>query len=121
LVVGTHAVVQADVQFAKLGLVVIDEQHKFGVRQRATLRGGTRDEGRETREETTAPLTPHYLVMTATPIPRTLAMSLYGDLDVSTLRDVPPGRQKVNTYVVAATDTDDKRAKWWNFFREKLR
>jgi ATP-dependent DNA helicase RecG len=59
--------------------------------------------------------------MTATPIPRTLAMSLYGDLDVSTLHDVPPGRQKVNTYVVAATDTDDKRAKWWAFFREKLR
>ena len=77
LVIGTHAVVQEDVRFAKLGLVVIDEQHKFGVRQRAALRQGEKS--------------PHYLVMTATPIPRTISMTLFGDLDVTTLREMPPG------------------------------
>jgi ATP-dependent DNA helicase RecG len=102
IVVGTQAVIQADVQFAQLGLVVIDEQHKFGVRQRATLRQ--------------AGLQPHYLVMTATPIPRTVTLTLFGDLDVSTLSDAPPGRQRVHTYQV----DDDKRQRWWNFFREKL-
>ena len=103
LVIGTHAVVQEDVEFAKLGLVVIDEQHKFGVRQRANLRKAGVD--------------PHYLVMTATPIPRTVTMTLFGDLDVSTLRDMPPGRQKVNTYV----PPPEKREAWWDFFRRKLR
>jgi ATP-dependent DNA helicase RecG len=105
LVVGTQAILQQDVQFAKLGLVVIDEQHRFGVRQRATLRSG--------KTETA----PHYLVMTATPIPRSVAMTLFGDLDVSTLRDSPPGRHKVNTYLA----NEDQRAKWWDFFRRKLR
>lgn len=103
LVVGTQAVLQEDVQFAKLGLVVIDEQHKFGVRQRATLKHSGPD--------------PHYLVMTATPIPRTMTMTLFGDLDVSTLSDSPPGRQKVNTYLAG----EEKRARWWDFFRKKLR
>ncbi|MBI2825276.1 MAG: ATP-dependent DNA helicase RecG [Planctomycetia bacterium] len=103
LVVGTQAIVQADVEFAKLGLVVIDEQHKFGVRQRASLKQ--------------AGLDPHYLVMTATPIPRTVAMTMFGDLDVSTLRDAPPGRQTVHTYLA----TPEQREKWWDFFRRKLR
>jgi ATP-dependent DNA helicase RecG len=103
LVIGTHAVVQEDVRFAKLGLVVIDEQHKFGVRQRAALRQGT--------------TSPHYLVMTATPIPRTITMTLFGDLDVTTLREMPPGRQEVRTYVVEPTEQE----RWWNFVREKLR
>lgn len=103
IVVGTQAVIQHDVSFAKLGLVVIDEQHKFGVRQRAVLKQ--------------AGQSPHYLVMTATPIPRSLTMTLFGDLDVSTLRDTPPGRQKINTYLA----NDDQRAKWWDFFRKKLR
>ena len=89
--------------FAKLGLVVIDEQHKFGVRQRAMLKQAGPD--------------PHYLVMTATPIPRIVTMTLFGDLDVSTLRDSPPGRQKVNTYLA----NEEQRAKWWDFFRKKLR
>jgi ATP-dependent DNA helicase RecG len=102
LVIGTHAVVQEDVRFAKLGLVVIDEQHKFGVRQRAALRQG----------ETS----PHYLVMTATPIPRTISMTLFGDLDVTTLREMPPGRQEVRTYVVGPAE----QARWWHFVREKL-
>jgi len=103
LVIGTQAIVQADVEFARLGLVVIDEQHKFGVRQRASLKQ--------------AGLDPHYLVMTATPIPRTIAMTVFGDLDVSTLRDMPPGRQIVRTYLA----TPEQREKWWEFFCRKLR
>ncbi|MGA7701716.1 MAG: ATP-dependent DNA helicase RecG [Thermoguttaceae bacterium] len=103
LVIGTQAIIQEDVAFAKLGLVVIDEQHKFGVRQRAMLKQAGTD--------------PHYLVMTATPIPRSVTMTLFGDLDVSTLHDSPPGRQKVNTYLA----NEEQRAKWWDFFRRKLR
>jgi ATP-dependent DNA helicase RecG len=103
LVIGTHAIVQEDVRFAKIGLVIIDEQHKFGVRQRAALRQGEKS--------------PHYLVMTATPIPRTVSMTLFGDLDVTTLREMPPGRQEVRTYVVMP----DEQPRWWNFVREKLR
>jgi ATP-dependent DNA helicase RecG len=83
LVVGTQALVQEDVQFAKLGLVVIDEQQRFGVHQRARVRKLGAD--------------PHYLVMTATPIPRTVALTVFGDLDVSVIREMPPGRQKVVT------------------------
>ncbi len=81
LVVGTTALVQEDVRFARLGLVVIDEQHKFGVHQRARFRKLGVD--------------PHYLVMTATPIPRTVALTVFGDLDVSVVRELPPGRQPV--------------------------
>jgi ATP-dependent DNA helicase RecG len=102
-VLGTHAVVQDGVQFKQLGLVVVDEQHKFGVRQRAALRSGD--------------TAPHYLVMTATPIPRTLGMTLFGDLDFSTLRELPAGRQPVNTYLVEP----DQEPRWWNFVRERLR
>ena len=81
LIVGTHALFQDNVEFAKLGLVIIDEQHRFGVDQRLALR----NKGAEQ-------LTPHQLVMTATPIPRTLAMSAYGDLDTSIIDELPPGR-----------------------------
>ncbi len=102
LVVGTQAIVRGELEFAKLGLAVIDEQHKFGVRQRAMLRQAGGD--------------PHYLVMTATPIPRTLAMTVFGDLDVSTLREQPPNRQPVHTYLVGA----EQREKWWDFYRRKL-
>jgi len=85
LVVGTHALIEDDVAFARLGLVVVDEQHRFGVAQRAALRAkGSR---------------PDVLVMTATPIPRTLALSLYGDLDVSVLDELPPGRSPIRTHV----------------------
>ncbi len=83
LVVGTQALVQEDVQFARLGLVVVDEQHKFGVHQRARVRQLGVD--------------PHYLVMTATPIPRTVALTVFGDLDVSVIRQMPPGRKPVTT------------------------
>jgi ATP-dependent DNA helicase RecG len=103
LIVGTQAVLQEDVRFSRLGVVVIDEQHKFGVRQRAVLKQAGAD--------------PHYLVMTATPIPRTVTMTLFGDLDLSVLRESPPGRQKVYTYLA----TDEQRGKWWEFFRNKLR
>jgi len=103
LVVGTHALASEDVQFANLGLVVIDEQHKFGVSQRARLKAAGK--------------APHYLVMTATPIPRTIGMTMFGDLDASYVRDAPPGRQPVHTYLVG----EDKRERWWKFFTDKLR
>lgn len=86
LVVGTHALIQESVRFARLGLVVVDEQHRFGVRQRATIRGKGPS--------------PHYLIMTATPIPRTLAMTVFGDLDVTTIDELPPGRSPIVTRVV---------------------
>jgi ATP-dependent DNA helicase RecG len=88
LVIGTQALVQEGVRFARLGLVVIDEQHKFGVHQRARVRRLGAD--------------PHYLVMTATPIPRTVALTVFGDLDVSIIRELPPGRQPVATRWVSS-------------------
>ncbi len=94
LVVGTHAVIEDKVQFSKLGLVVIDEQHRFGVAQRLALRRKT------TRDESGRDLEPHLLMMSATPIPRTLAMSYYADLDVSTIDELPPGRSPIVTKVV---------------------
>jgi len=90
LVVGTHAVIQDQVQFRRLALAIIDEQHRFGVAQRLALRGKMQEPGHE----------PHLLMMSATPIPRTLAMSYYADLDVSTLDELPPGRTPVLTRVV---------------------
>jgi ATP-dependent DNA helicase RecG len=102
LVVGTHALVQGDVNFKRLGLVVIDEQHRFGVMQRATLRAKG--------------LHPDVLVMTATPIPRTLALTVYGDLDVSMIRDVPPGRQPI----VTVAKPESRREDVYKFVREQL-
>ena len=103
LVIGTTALLNEELSFQRLGLVVIDEQHKFGVRQRTALR--------EAAEA------PHYLIMTATPIPRTVTMALFGDLDVSTLRGSPSGRQSVHTYLGQETQRD----RWWEFFCKKLR
>jgi len=103
LIVGTHALLDKGIVLDKLGLVIVDEQHKFGVRQRAALRGSSVD--------------PHYLVMTATPIPRTISMTLFGDLDVSTLNESPPGRAVVHTYL----GDEARRGQWWEFFRKKLR
>ena len=92
VVVGTHALIQEGVEFYQLGLVIIDEQHRFGVMQRATLR----DKG----------TTPDVLVMTATPIPRTLALTIYGDLNVSVIDELPPGRQKITTRWVKEADRE---------------
>jgi ATP-dependent DNA helicase RecG len=102
IVVGTQALVFGSATFGHLGLVVIDEQHRFGVLQRAVLQQGTAE--------------PHTLVMTATPIPRTIAHAVYGDLDVSTLDEQPPGRQPVATYRVTPAELD----RWWEFFRGKI-
>ena len=102
IVVGTVALLQEDIEFQKLGLVIIDEQHKFGVEQRARLRKQT---------------TPHCLVMTATPIPRTLAMTAFGDLDVSIIRHSPPGRGAVITRWVDRGN----RQKAYEFIRERLK
>jgi len=103
LVIGTHALVQQNLRFRELGLVVIDEQHRFGVLQRATLR----DKG----------ALPDVLVMTATPIPRTLALTSYGDLDVSVIRDLPPGRRPIKTTVVS----DARRQGVYDFVGRQLK
>ena len=113
LVIGTHALFQDNVKFAKLGLVIIDEQHRFGVDQRLAL-----------RNKGLAGMTPHQLVMTATPIPRTLAMSAYGDLDTSVIDELPPGRTPIQTVTIpldrreqvlqriATNCTEGKQAYW---------
>jgi ATP-dependent DNA helicase RecG len=97
LVVGTHAVIQEQVQFKSLALAIIDEQHRFGVEQRLALRGKMREGGGE----------PHLLMMSATPIPRTLAMSYYADLDVSTIDELPPGRTPVVTKLISDSRRDE--------------
>lgn len=102
LVVGTHALLGEQVRFASLGLVVVDEQHRFGVTQRARIRSKG--------------LVPHYLVLTATPIPRTLAMTVFGDLEVSVVRDSPPGRGRVETRVWAPEQSADV----WHIVRSRL-
>ena len=89
IVIGTHAMFQESAQFKRLGLVVIDEQHRFGVQQRVAL-----------RDKAPAHLSPHQLVMTATPIPRTLAQTLYADLDISVIDELPPGRQPITTVAI---------------------
>ncbi len=103
IVIGTHALIEDDVLFHRLGLVVIDEQHRFGVEQRAKLWA-----------KGTPP--PHILVMTATPIPRTLAMTLYGDLDCSVIDELPPGRQPVRTY----HRTEPRRPLVFSFLRQQI-
>jgi ATP-dependent DNA helicase RecG len=97
LVVGTHAVIQQQVEFARLGLAIIDEQHRFGVQQRLELRAKLQAQELE----------PHTLMMSATPIPRTLAMTLFADLDVSTIDALPPGRLPVQTRLFAHTRRDE--------------
>ncbi len=97
LVVGTHAVIQDQVEFKRLGLAIIDEQHRFGVAQRLALRAKMKDASQE----------PHLLMMSATPIPRTLAMSYYADLDVSTIDELPPGRTPVITKLIADMRRDE--------------
>lgn len=102
LVVGTQALLSNELKFKSLGLVIVDEQHKFGVMQRAQLR----DEQSQ----------PHYLVLSATPIPRTIAMTAFGDLDVSTIREKPPGRAAVHTYLGSESNIDS----WWRFVDQQI-
>jgi ATP-dependent DNA helicase RecG len=114
LVIGTHALLEEKVEFAKLGLVIVDEQHRFGVLQRLKLMKKSGDsEGNGT---SAAPAEPDVLVMTATPIPRTLALTLYGDLDLSVLDELPPGRTPIATRCVA----DDQSPKVWEFVRKQV-
>jgi ATP-dependent DNA helicase RecG len=107
IVIGTHALLTEHVQFADLGLVVIDEQHRFGVEQRDALREKAQD------------ARPHVLVMTATPIPRTVAMTVYGDLDTSTLRELPGGRPPIATHVVPALEKPRYLDRAWERVREE--
>ncbi|MEC9091252.1 MAG: ATP-dependent DNA helicase RecG [Planctomycetota bacterium] len=103
ITIGTQALIQNQIHLPNLGLVIVDEQHRFGVNQRASLR----QKG----------VTPHYLVMTATPIPRTVTMTLFGDLDVSKIDQRPPNQTAVNTYLCE----EPQKEKWWDFVRKKLR
>ena len=107
IVIGTHALLAEQVQFADLGLVVVDEQHRFGVEQRDALRGKAQG------------ARPHVLVMTATPIPRTVAMTVYGDLDVSTLAELPGGRSPIATHVVPAAEKPRFLERAWERVREE--
>ena len=106
MVVGTHALIEPDVEFGRLAVCVVDEQHRFGVRQRAAL-----------DEKGPGEAAPHALHMTATPIPRTLSLTAYGDLDATVLRELPAGREPVDTWVVG----EEKRAGAYGFIRERLR
>jgi ATP-dependent DNA helicase RecG len=110
LVIGTHALIEEKVEFDRLGLVVVDEQHRFGVVQRFRLMKKPRPDGTEGAE-------PDVLVMTATPIPRTLALSLYGDLDLSILDELPPGRTPIATRRVPGDDAE----KVWDFVRKQVK
>ncbi len=107
IVIGTHALLSQTVNFADLGLIVVDEQHRFGVEQRDALKAK-------------AGLPPHVLVMTATPIPRTVAMTVFGDLDVSTLRELPSGRQVITTHVVSAIEKPAFVDRAWSRIREEV-
>lgn len=103
LVIGTQAVIQESIRFRRLALAIVDEQHRFGVRQRAAFNSGD--------------INPHVLVMTATPIPRSLCLTQFGDLDVSVIRDMPPGRQEVTT---ARVDGEFELQRMWSFVRKQI-
>jgi ATP-dependent DNA helicase RecG len=105
ILIGTHALLEDKVQFQNLGLAIIDEQHRFGVEQRSKL-----------WKKGAGAIPPHVLVMTATPIPRTLAMSLYGDLDISVIDELPPGRKPIQT----VHRFDSNRLKVWKFIRDEI-
>jgi len=106
IIIGTHALLTSDVVFSNIAVSIVDEQHRFGVHQRATLRNKRVDDD----------TVPHTLVMTATPIPRTLSLTIFGDLDVSTIVGLPPGRSPITTRLVLPEDT----TKVYSFFRERI-
>src|SRR5581483_6363735 len=103
IIIGTHALLEDPVNFHKLGLVIIDEQHRFGVEQRGKLRGKGAN--------------PHVLVMTATPIPRTLALTMYADLDLTVLDEMPPGRTPIDTKVLFPKE----RERAYSFIESQIR
>lgn len=115
IVIGTHALIEDKVQFHDLGLVVVDEQHRFGVEQRDALRGKGPSQGEEGIRRT-----PHLLVMTATPIPRTVAMTVFGDLETSVLDQLPAGRSPIASHVVPAADKPHFLARAWERVREEV-
>ena len=115
LIVGTQALIQEGVDFHKLGLVIIDEQHRFGVMQRATLRNKAQS-ANGGQKQGAVPPAPDVLVMTATPIPRTLALTLYGDLNVSVIDEMPPGRQTIKTYWIK----EKEREKLYSTLRKEI-
>ena len=121
LVIGTHALLEEKVEFGKLGLVIVDEQHRFGVMQRLKLMRKSADESEAASGSTrittrsAADAEPDVLVMTATPIPRTLALTLYGDLDLSVLNELPPGR----TPIVTRRISDERSSEVWDFVRKQ--
>src|SRR5438034_2775049 len=137
LIIGTHALLEQTVEFAKIGLVILDEQHRFGVLQRfklmkkssematdgvktdnlGTARVGTGAPARPVERSSTPPPEPDVLVMTATPIPRTLALTLYGDLDLSVIDEMPPGR----TPIVSRRVSDDRAGEVWEFVRKQVK
>lgn len=121
LVIGTHALLEEKVEFSKLGLVIVDEQHRFGVMQRLKLMKKSLESDEDGRfgantRAPSEPAEPDVLVMTATPIPRTLALTLYGDLDLSVLDELPPGRTPIVTKCVS----DDESPKVWEFVRKQV-
>ena len=109
IVIGTHALLQDAVEFKQLGMVVVDEQHRFGVEQRDRLRAKAPDG-----------LTPHLLVMTATPIPRTVALTVYGDLETSTLRELPRGRQPITTNTIFIKEKPQWLDRAWQRITEEV-
>jgi ATP-dependent DNA helicase RecG len=118
LIIGTHALIQNKINFDKLGLVIIDEQHRFGVKQRKALKDKMNSEAREDGlgHKNKTNKVPHLLSMTATPIPRTLSLSLYGDLDISLIKEKPAGRQDIKTFLVP----DQKRSDAYKFIAERI-
>lgn len=108
VIFGTHALISKDVEYAKLGLVITDEQHRFGVKQRSDL---------QTKGSNNQKLLPHVLVMSATPIPRSLALILYGDLDLSVIDEMPAGRKPVKTFIVP----EEKRKDMYHFLRKQIK
>lgn len=116
LIIGTHALIQKNIEIKNLALIIVDEQHRFGVKQRAFLRSTVKNSRLTVNGERLTELVPHFLSMTATPIPRTLALAFYGDLDLSIIDEMPKGRRKIKTQIVAPVD----REKAYEFIKNQI-